>query len=49
MNQMVANLYANNTGASSSIQNNTNIQMETSTKPDEEQQAKRKQSGLKNH
>ncbi|CAF2703281.1 unnamed protein product [Rotaria sp. Silwood2] len=47
MNQMVANLYANNTGASSSLQGNSLVQMETSTKPEEEQQAKRKQSNEK--
>jgi hypothetical protein len=44
MNQMVSNLYVNKTGASSSIQNNTNVQMETSPKPEDEQQTKRKQS-----
>ncbi|CAF5194611.1 unnamed protein product, partial [Rotaria magnacalcarata] len=42
MNQMVSNLYASNVGASS--QGNSNVQMETSTKPEEEQQAKRKQT-----
>ncbi|CAF3236168.1 unnamed protein product [Rotaria socialis] len=42
MNQMVSNLYASNIGASS--QGNSNVQMETSTKPEEEQQAKRKQT-----
>ena len=45
MNQMVANLYVNKTGASSSTtQSNTNVQMDTSPKPEDEQQTKRKQS-----
>jgi hypothetical protein len=47
MNQMVANLYANNTGPSSSSQGNSNVQMDTTTKSDEEQQTKRKQSSEK--
>jgi hypothetical protein len=47
MNQMVANLYANNTGASSFSQGNSNIQMNISEKSEEEQQAKRKQSNEK--
>ncbi|CAF3344919.1 unnamed protein product [Rotaria sp. Silwood1] len=47
MNQMVANLYANNTGASSTSQGNSNVPMETATKPEEEQQTKRKQSNEK--
>ncbi len=46
MNQMVANLYVNKTGASSSAQGNTNVQIETSLKP-EEQSTKRKQSSEK--
>jgi hypothetical protein len=44
MNQMVSNLYVNKTGASSS---NTNVQMETSPKLENEQQTKRKQSNEK--
>jgi len=48
MNQMVSNLYANNTGASSSsLHGNSNVQIETPMKPEEEQQAKRKQSSEK--
>ncbi|CAF0755438.1 unnamed protein product [Rotaria sordida] len=47
MNQMVANLYVNNIGASSSSQKNSNVQMETPTKSEEEQQTKRKQSNEK--
>ena len=50
MNQMVANLYANNTGtaaAASSLQGNSNVQMGTPTNRDDEQQAKRKQSSDK--
>ncbi len=41
---MVSNLYVNKTGASSS---NTNVQMETSPKLENEQQTKRKQSNEK--
>jgi hypothetical protein len=47
MNQMVANLYVNKTGASSSAQGNTNVQIESSVKPEEEQSTKRKQSSEK--
>ncbi len=47
MNQMVANLYVNKTGTSSSTQGSTNVQMETSSKPGDEQQTKRKQSSEK--
>jgi hypothetical protein len=47
MNQMVANLYTNNTGPSSSAQGNSNVQMDTTAKSDEEQQTKRKQSSEK--
>ena len=44
MNQMVASLYVNKTAPSSSAQSTTNAQMETSPKPEDEQQTKRKQS-----
>ncbi len=45
---MVSNLYANTTGPSSSLQGNSNVQIETAMKPEEEQQqAKRKQSSEK--
>ena len=45
MNQMVANLYATNTQtSSSSAHTNYNVPMDISTKSDDEQQTKRKQS-----
>lgn len=47
MNTMVANLYVNKTGASSSVQEKNDVQMENSPKPDDEQQTKRKQSNDK--
>jgi hypothetical protein len=47
MNEMVANLYANKTGTASSSQGNSNIQIETLSKPEEEQPTKRKQSNEK--
>lgn len=49
MNQMVASLYVNKTASTAtSKQDNSNVQMETSAKPEEEQQqAKRKQSSEK--
>lgn len=47
MNTMVANLYVNKTGTSSSVQEKSDVPMESSPKPDEEQQTKRKQSSEK--
>jgi hypothetical protein len=48
MNQMVANLYTNNTGTVSSAPGNSNAEMTTTAKPDEQQQQqKRKESSEK--
>ena len=48
MNQMVANLYVNKTGTSTTTtQENSNVPMDTTSKDEKEQQTKRKQSGEK--
>lgn len=47
MNTMVANLYVNKTAASTSVQEKSDVPMENSSKPDEEQPTKRKQSSEK--
>ena len=47
MNTMVANLYVNKPGASASVQEKSDVPLESSSKPDAEQQTKRKQSSEK--